>query len=180
MSALPIHLYGDPVLREESQPVEKITPQLRELVQSMMETMHAERGIGLAAQQVGRTESVCVIDLPEEHDLDDDGERLNPGVEMPMVLFNPEIVEVSKKTTGLEEGCLSFPDINGRIDRPWSIKLRYVNLEGEPIEMEAHGMLARVMQHEIDHLNGVLFIDRMSHVKRLALKGKLKRLREQD
>jgi peptide deformylase len=178
MSRLAIHYYGDPVLRTESVAVQTVTAELRELAERMIETMHAEQGIGLAAQQIGRTDAICVIDLPAEHDVDDDGERLNPELTMPLVLLNPVIVSASDDTTARDEGCLSFPDINGKIERPWSIQLRYMDLDGATHETEVHGMLARVMQHEIDHLNGVLFIDRMSHVRKLTLKGKLKRLKE--
>lgn len=174
----PIHNYGDPVLREEAQPITDVDATIRTLAADMIETMHAQSGIGLAAQQVGETHAICVIDLPRELDTDEQEQPANEPVDMPMVLLNPTIVADGEETWSREEGCLSFPEILGRIERPWTIRLRYMDLEGETQEKEFHGMLARVMQHEIDHLNGVLFIDRMSHVKRLALKGRLRRLKQ--
>lgn len=174
-----IHIYGDPVLRNPAKAIAEIDCRIRTLSADMLDTMHAESGIGLAAQQVGETISICVVDLPAEMDQDDTGTPLNPGVAMPMTLLNPAIVQAGDESWTREEGCLSFPEIMGKIERPWTITLRYKDLEGVDHEQVFHGMLARVLQHEIDHLNGVLFIDRMSHVKRLALKGRLKRLRQE-
>lgn len=174
-----IHTYGDPVLREAAQPLHGIDEALRKLAQDMIETMHAEGGIGLAAQQIGRVIPLCVVDLPTEMDQDEDGQPVNPGITMPMVLVNPVVLHAADRKWPRDEGCLSFPDIMGRIERPWTITLRYMDLDGTTHEDTFHGMLARVMQHEIDHLNGVLFIDRMSHVKRLALKGRLRRLQQE-
>lgn len=175
-----IHTYGDPVLREEARALGEIDDRIRTLARDMIETMHAESGVGLAAQQVGETAAVCVVDLPPEMDRDEDGTPHNPGENaMPMVFINPVILDAGQKTSTREEGCLSFPEIMGKIERPWSVTVRYKDLEGHELEREFHGMLARVVQHEIDHLNGILFIDRMSHVKRLALKGRLKRLRQE-
>ena len=174
-----IHSYGDPVLREKAVDIGEIDDTIRELARDMLETMHARSGIGLAAQQVGETLSMCVVDLPAELDTDEDGAPDNPDTVMPMTLINPVILQSGKDTSTREEGCLSFPDIMGNIVRPWSVTVRYKDLEGTEHQKKFHGMLARVLQHEIDHLNGVLFIDRMSHVKRLALKGRLKRLRRE-
>ncbi len=174
-----IRIYGDPVLREKAEEVTAIDEQVRALARDMIETMHAQSGIGLAAQQVGETVSICVVDLPAEMDQDEDGAPMNPGVRMPMILLNPVILESDRKATSREEGCLSFPEIMGKIERPWTVTVRHKDLDGTSHERTYHGMLARVLQHEIDHLNGVLFIDRMSHVKRLALKGKLKRMRRE-
>ena len=111
---LNIHTYGDPVLREPARPVASITPEIRELVADMYATMRAAQGVGLAAQQVGRTEAVCIIEIPEEYDREEEnGPRLNPDVPLSLVLVNPEIVEKSNETCTMEEGCLSFPDIRG-------------------------------------------------------------------
>jgi len=174
-----IHTYGDPVLREESIAVPAVTPDLRAFAAGMIETMRGEMGIGLAAQQVGRRDALCVVELPPEMDVDEEGERLHPDVTMPMVLINPVIHERSDRTHTREEGCLSFPDIHANIERAWTIRVTYMDIEGQSHDRSFHGMLARVIQHEVDHLNGVLFIDRMSHVKRLALKGRLRRLKEE-
>lgn len=174
-----IHIYGDPVLREKAAPVYAVTSELAALAQDMIETMHAANGVGLAAQQIGERAPLCVIDLPPEMDQDEDGQAMNEELPRPLVLVNPELLETSDTAWTREEGCLSFPDILGRIERPWTIRVRYMDLEGQRHERTCYGMLARVIQHEMDHLSGVLFIDRMSHVKRLALKGRLKRLREE-
>ena len=170
-------IYGMPVLREPGRRIEEIDDAVRTLAQDMIETMHAARGIGLAAQQVGERLLLCVVDLPAEMDVDDEGARGHPGAHMPMVLINPEIIASSDDTSVLEEGCLSFPDITGAVERPWEVTVRYQDLDGAAREETYQGMLARVLQHEIDHLNGVLFIDRMSYIKKMALKGRLKRLR---
>lgn len=175
---LSIHRYGDPVLRRPAVSVAAVTPEIRGLVEEMIRLMHQANGVGLAAQQVGRTEAVCVIDIPLDYDQDDEGLRLNPDVPMPFALVNPEIVSFSKKTATLDEGCLSFPGISGGVKRPWSIVVRHLGLDGQPRETELKGYAARAAQHEIDHLRGVLFIDHFTHVKRLAVHNRLRRLQE--
>src|SRR3954471_6210288 len=127
---------GDPILRDETKLVETITPELRQLIGDMFETMYASRGIGLAAPQVGRSERLCVVDV------DDD----------PMVLINPEVVESSNDTEKAEEGCLSIPDIYGDVTRPGRVKVRALDRDGKEFERETDGLLARCLQHEIDHL----------------------------
>lgn len=173
---LDMHFYGDPVLREQTKPVETITDELRALAADMIETMRAEKGVGLAAPQIGRSVALCVIELPGDYDTDEEGNHFNPDVEMPMILFNPEIIEAARKTDGHEEGCLSFPEIRGNIERPIEIKLRYLDENGVAHERVIVDFLARVIQHEVDHLNGVLFIDRMSAAKRFALSKRLKKI----
>jgi peptide deformylase len=175
-----LRFYGDPVLREKAAPFDVVTEEVRKLAADMLETMRAERGVGLAAQQIGLSQSICVIDVPPDFDLDEAGVRQHPDQPMPLVLINPEIVSSSEEVWSAEEGCLSFPDINGQIKRPFTITLRYTSLDGETIENFFQGFLARVIQHEVDHLNGVLFIDRMSPVKRAALSGRLKRMRKEN
>jgi len=176
-SVLPIRTYGDPVLREPARPVKAITPEIRALVGDMFETMRASQGVGLAAQQVGRTESICVIELPEGYDVEDEqGPRLNPDVPLSLALVNPKIIEASDETCSMEEGCLSFPDIRGNVERPWSVVIEHLGLDGKPRTTRLNGFFARVAQHEMDHLAGELFIDRFSHVKKLAIRSKLKRL----
>lgn len=176
---LDIRFYGDPVLRVRGRSVAAVDGDLRRLAQDMIETMRANAGCGLAAQQVGRTESVCVIEVMPEQDSDKSGARLHPELTMPMVLFNPEILESSSKVEYAEEGCLSFPDVRGSIPRSLEIRVRFLDEKGQPREHTFREFLARVIQHEVDHLNGVLFIDRMSSAKRIGLAGKLRRLKKE-
>ncbi|HEU4586858.1 MAG TPA: peptide deformylase [Gemmatimonadaceae bacterium] len=163
MSLLDIYVLGAPILREETKKVEEVTDELRELIDDMFETMYAARGIGLAAPQVGRTERITVIDV--------DGN--------PMVLINPEIV-LSEGKTREEEGCLSIPDIYGDVDRAQRVVVRALDRDGKPFEIDAEDLLARCMQHEIDHLHGRLFIDHLSLVKRRAALAKWDKLRKGD
>jgi peptide deformylase len=174
-----IRIYGDPVLREKARRIERVDDDLRKLAADMIETMRAREGVGLAAQQIGETRAICVVEVPENYDKDPNGERMNPGVAMPMILINPEIGEPSDDTDLHEEGCLSFPEIRANIVRPFSISLRYTDEQGQVRTLQPRGFLARVIQHEVDHLNGVLFIDRMSAPKRFAIKGKLRKMKEE-
>lgn len=176
---LDIRQYGDPILREKGKAIAKIDADILKLAEDMIETMRAADGCGLAAQQIGRDLMICVVEAPADLDKDEAGEPYNPGLAMPMIVINPEIITASKKTDSREEGCLSFPEIRGNIDRAREITLKFLNEKGEPQELQVRGFAARVLQHEIDHLNGVLFIDRMSYAKRVALKGKLKRMKQE-
>ena len=171
--------FGDPVLRRKATPVSDFDEDIATLAADMFETMYAARGIGLAAQQIGRTENVCIIDIPSDSDADIDGLPLNPEINMPLVLINPAIVESGEDASPFEEGCLSFPDILGNVTRPEWIRVRYQNVQGVEVEWKAVGLLARAVQHELDHLNGVLFIDHMSQVRRMSLAGRLKRLKKE-
>lgn len=177
--SLDLHIYGDPVLRRKAEPLAAVTDDIRALAAEMLVKMHEWEGVGLAAQQVGRALPLCVIELPEDYDKDEQGNRINPGVAMPLVLVNPEIHEPSKKTDQHEEGCLSFPGIRASIPRSVEITLRYMDLDGHHREVKLRDFLARVVQHEVDHLNGVLFIDRMSVAKRFVLDKKLKRMKQE-
>jgi len=163
MSILSILKYGEPPLEKESLPVEKIDEGLRHLVDDMVETMYAEEGIGLAAPQVGELKRVIVIDISA-------GEH--PG--KLLVLINPEI-EAENSSVIAEEGCLSFPDIILEIERPQWVKVKGLTPEGEEVELEAEGLLARVLYHEIDHLDGVLFINRVSSLKRDLVVRKIRK-----
>ena len=174
-----IRIFGDPVLREKARRIEVVDEKVRTLGREMIDIMRASDGVGLAAQQIGETLAICVIEVPEDYDRDDDGKRLNPELSMPMIILNPVISGPSKKEESREEGCLSFPGIRGAISRPKNIHLSYMNEQGEARQLEVRGFTARVIQHEVDHLNGVLFIDRMSAAKRFTLSGRLKRLREE-
>ncbi len=170
--------YGDAVLRETSEPVTAITEEIRALARDLIETMRAERGVGLAAQQVGRTEAICVIEVPASLDVDDAGVRLHPDLAMPLVLVNPRITAASAECETRDEGCLSFPDIVAPIERASQVTVDFMDMDGRNQTLVLRGFVARAAQHEIDHLNGVLLVDRMSRIKRIALGGQLKRLKK--
>jgi peptide deformylase len=157
VSILDIRVLGDPILRQATTPVRAVTEELRVLIADMFDTMHHARGIGLAAPQVGRSERLAVVDVDEN----------------PLVLINPEVVERNAKAKG-EEGCLSIPDIYADVERPRDVTVRALDRDGKPFEIDATGLLARCLQHEIDHLHGKLFIDYLSILKRTAALAKWK------
>lgn len=166
MSLLDIHVLGSPILRQVTTPVDTVTDELRQLIDDMFDTMYAAEGIGLAAPQVGRTERIAVIDVREE------------GSE-PFAIINPEIIE-QEGSGRAEEGCLSMPDLYGDVDRATRVRVRALDRDGNPFEIEAHDLLARCLQHEIDHLHGRLFIDYLSLLKRRAAMKKWEKLRKDD
>lgn len=165
----PVLTYGAAVLRQRAQPVTEALDALRPLADDMFETMYAEPGIGLAAPQVGVSKRLVVIDAVAE---DDAGQVLAPR----LVLVNPEILWFSPERVPYDEGCLSLPDITESVERPRVIRFRYTDLDGTTVERQAAGLLARVVQHEIDHLNGILFVDRLSLVKKQLLRKRLRQL----
>ena len=167
--------FGADALRRKAHPVVEISPQIQQLVQDMLESMHAARGVGLAAEQIGREEAVCVVDVPRDAERED-CVAANAAVAMPLVMLNPEIVSQTGKQRS-EEGCLSFPDISIPITRAMQVTAAYTDLEGQRHEITVQGLLSRAVQHEIDHLNAVLLVDRMSAMQRLSVAGQLKRLR---
>lgn len=173
MAVLEILIYGDPALREVARRVEAVTPELRQLAADMLETMYAAEGIGLAANQIGSLDRIVVVDTEWRRGRRK-GEPAQPGA--PMVMLNPEIVEESVEDDESEEGCLSMPGLRGDVWRSIKIKVRYETLEGEQVERELKGLTARCAQHEVDHLNGVLFIDRMPKAGRQALTKALAKL----
>ena len=176
---LDIRTYGDPILRARAQPVARVTDELRALAKDMIAAMRVENGVGLAAEQVGRREAVIVVELPPDYDTETEGgPRLHPDIEMPWVLFNPEIVRASAETEVSNEGCLSFPDITTPVARAVEITLKYVDINGQAHERILKKFLARVVQHESDHLHGVLLVDHMTAIKKISLRGQLKRLRQ--
>ncbi len=177
--SLPICTYGNPILRKKAEEVREVTDELRELAKEMLETMYAERGVGLAAEQVGRSESLFVIDIPPDSDLDEHEQRENPDVKMPLIFINPAIVAHSDDIQVGPEGCLSFPEIFADVERWYEVDAEYTDLDGHRKKVHGKGLLARAIQHELDHLNGVLLVDRMSPVKKVTLGGKLKRLVKQ-
>jgi len=178
---LPILQYGDPILRAKGKRIEKINDHIRDLIANMIETMHAANGVGLAAQQIGEALQITVLDVSQVEDrpstLKLNGKDADPATSMPLVLINPEIEMGGANEVGTE-GCLSFPEITGEIDRAKSILARAQTLEADRIEIEASGLLARAIQHEVDHLNGILFIDRMNSAAKAALSSRLKRMQK--
>lgn len=167
--------YGQEVLREKATEVGEVTDETRRLAKDMLKCMYDAEGVGLAAEQIGRTERMCVIDIPAEAEKKDCVE-FNSPIEMPLVMVDPIIKELSSKTQRGNEGCLSFPEISVQITRANEVEVEYTNLDGARKTIRARGLLARAIQHECDHLDGVLLVDRMSPVQRLSVKGKLKRL----
>ena len=167
---LQLRYYGDPVLRKRAEPVQKITEAEIKFAEEMLMTLYATgNGIGLAATQVGILKQFLIVDLSENED---------DGIE-PLFLFNPEILSVEGESVA-EEGCLSIPDLRADVRRPEKIVVKAMNIRSKDVEFEADGLLARVLQHEIDHLNGTLFIDRISGLKRQLLRGELKKLHQAD
>jgi peptide deformylase len=179
---LPIMQYGDPILRAKGERIEKIDDRIRELAANMIETMHEAHGVGLAAQQIGEALQLTVLDVSAVEDrpstLKLGGNDVDPKSAMPLVLINPEI-ELRGETEVGVEGCLSFPEITGDIERAYAVLVRAQTLEGEMIQIEAGGLLSRAIQHEHDHLHGILFIDRMSSAAKVALSSRLKRLQKE-
>jgi peptide deformylase len=156
VSILDIRVLGDPVLRKPTKPVTKVTDELRKLIADMFETMYAAEGIGLAAPQVGRTERLAVVDV--------DGARF--------VLINPSVLATEGEKEKAEEGCLSIPDIYGDVERPATVSIRAMDEDGNEYEATGSELLGRCFQHEIDHLDGKLFIDYLSPLKRRAVMSK--------
>ena len=173
----PVVTFGHDILRQKAVPVAEITDELRRLVQDMLETMYAAKGVGLAAEQVGRTERLCVIDVPRDAEKEDCRDA-NAAVPMPLVLINPEILATEGKQRN-EEGCLSFPEIGAPITRANQVTVAYTDLKGARQTITARGLLSRAIQHETDHLNGVLLVDKMSPMQKLSVAGQLKRLQKQ-
>ena len=155
MALRDILILPDKRLRQVSKPVAKIDSAVKKLVEDMFETMYDAPGIGLAAIQIGEPRRVVTMDLSKKED-----------EKQPQVFINPEIVAESDEKSAHEEGCLSIPEYYEEVERPARVKVRYIDLDGQPHETEAEGLLATCLQHEIDHLNGVLFIDHISKLKR--------------
>ncbi|HTK56184.1 MAG TPA: peptide deformylase [Gemmatimonadales bacterium] len=159
MAVLPLHLLGSPVLRERSREVQAVDDEVRAFVDAMFETMDANKGVGLAANQVGKALRVAVIDADEKR----------------ITLINPRITKVGAEREAEEEGCLSIPEIFAEVTRPLQVTLEALDRDGKPYTLEADGLLARAIQHEIDHLDGILFLDHLGPMKRQMLLRKYKR-----
>ena len=168
MAKLKIMKYGSDVLREVAQPVEEITDDTRRLAKDMLDTMYGSDGVGLAAPQVGISRRIIVIDV-DPHD---------PSCE-PVALINPEIVKQEGQVDA-DEGCLSVPDVRGEVKRAETITVKALSLDGEEVQTEAADLLARALQHEIDHLNGILFIDHLGRLKRQLIKKQLRHIEEES
>ena len=179
---LDIVKYGHPVLRAKGARIEKITPEIRTLIADMLETMRAAAGVGLAAQQIGKALQLAVVDVRGVKDrpstLQLDGKPADVAAYMPVVLINPEVRPFGDPAKG-PEGCLSFPEVYADITRPESVEVKALNAEGQPIQFIAAGLLSRAIQHEIDHLNGILFIDRMPSATKAELKPELEVLQQE-
>jgi peptide deformylase len=174
--------YDDPVLRKKGAKIANFDAGLRKLAAEMVDAMHGAHGIGLAAHQIGQAIQLCVIDLREtDVDFDWELDGAKPPLElfMPMVITNPEIEVVPEPQFPLEEGCLSFPEIRGDVMRPDEIAVKYQDEHGTKHTLRCNGLFARCIQHEADHLNGVLFISRMDKATRERLEPQLKALKKQ-
>jgi peptide deformylase len=179
---LPVVKYGHPVLRQKGAAIEKITPEIKKLIADMFETMREKNGVGLAAQQVGRALQLTVIDVREAakdrpSTLELKGKRADVNEFMPLVLINPEIKSSGEMVAG-GEGCLSFPEIYAEISRPGFVDVKALNEKLKPVEFRAGGLLSRAVQHEVDHLNGILFIDRMSKKTKEEIREELDALQK--
>lgn len=180
---LEIVKYGDPVLRTKGKRIEQVDENIRQLAADMIETMYHAHGLGLAAQQIGLPLQITVVDVaPVQQDrpstLTVDGKPADLGEWMPLVLLNPKLELGSTRDTA-SEGCLSFPDIHGDVPRAATITVHAQLLDGREVDFEAGGMLSRALQHEVDHLQGVLYIDRMNSAAKASLAGRLKRLQKE-
>lgn len=177
-----IVLYGHPVLRAKGAQVQEVTPELRALAEDMLETMRDADGVGLAAQQVGEAVQLAVVDVsgasePATFLRVNGQERELPDL-MPLVFLNPQVEPLSSRVKD-SEGCLSFPEVRAEIARPERIRVTVETLDGEKLIIETDGLLARAIQHETDHLNGILFIDRMSSAAKLSLKKTIRAIQRE-
>jgi peptide deformylase len=168
--------YGHPALRAKGRRIENIDARIRALANEMLETMYAAEGVGLAAQQVGLPIQLCVVDVKEVKDrpstLRIAGRDVEIGEHMPLVLINPEVEPFGKPETSVE-GCLSFPGVRSDVTRPAAVRVKAQSLDGKMLEFEAGGLLARAIQHEHDHLHGILFIDRVTAAERERIEAEM-------
>ena len=169
MTIRPLIILPDPKLRLVSEPIKAVTDEVRRLADDMLETMYDAPGVGLAAIQVGVPLRMVTMDVSKS-----ETER------QPLVLLNPEILSSSEEKSSYEEGCLSIPEYYEELERPARVRFRYMNLQGETIEQDADGLMATCVQHEIDHLNGILFIDHLSKLKRDRVMTKFKKAAKRE
>jgi peptide deformylase len=176
---LPIVTYGHPALRAPGERITRVTPDIINLAQDMLETMNHAHGVGLAAQQVARPVQLCVIDIrgverPSRMWIG--GTEVDPAAHMPLILLNPEVTPAKPRETATE-GCLSFPEMSAEISRPARVAVKAGTLDGGEFAFETDGLLARAVQHEVDHLRGVLFIDRMDTATKHSLRREIEDIR---
>lgn len=176
---LEIVKYGHPILRRKGAVIEEVTPEILRLIDDLLETMYEVSGIGLAAQQVGHALQLTVIDVREVRERPSymwvEGTKVDPADYMPMVLINPELTPEGEREIG-PEGCLSFPELYAEIERPEMVDVQAINEKGEKIRFRCGGLLSRAIQHETDHLHGILFIDRMSREIKESMRKELEEL----
>jgi len=176
---LEIVKYPGTVLRTKGKKITQITDEIRTLAVDMVETMHDAHGVGLAAQQIGKPIQMAVIDVSSSEErpstMSIDGKPVDLQEWMPMVLINPELILSREREIGIE-GCLSFPELTGDIERSSVVKATGQMLDGSKVTFEATGLLSRALQHEVDHLNGILFVDRMNSATKVSIAGRLKRM----
>jgi peptide deformylase len=175
--------YGHPALRRQCKDIDEITDDVRYLAESMVATMYAHDGIGLAAPQIGESINLVVMDVPCRNSAES-GQSVSPGEivlaqQMPIVLVNPRLSEFSEQVSSYDEGCLSIPGLTGEVVRPEFMTIEYTTLDGETTSLRCGGLLVRCMAHEVDHLNGILFIDHMTDEALKPLKGKLKKMEKE-
>lgn len=170
MAILPIYTYAHSVLRKKARPFKGVNDAIIRLGNDMMETMHQANGIGLAANQVGVTQRIITVDLTGSEGYDDFS---------PLIMLNPEVTD-EEGSWAIEEGCLSLPELRDEVERPERLRVTYRDLHFDPKVIEVDGMLGRVILHEIDHLNGVLFIDHLNLIKRRLLRGRLNKIKSGD
>lgn len=173
--------YPDPILRAKGKPVGEVTPEIRQLVEDMLETMRDQRGVGLAAQQIGKDLQLAVVDITgcdhRESRMWIDGQAVNPEDHMPLVLIDPKLKLTKNKVRDVE-GCLSFPGLHHDINRAVRVKCQTRTLDGAPFVFEAAGLLGRAVQHETDHLHGRLFIDLLSDEERKKIREQIERIKQ--
>lgn len=180
MTVLPLVIAPDPRLATRSEPVKEVNDEIRKLMDDMVETMHHENGIGLAAVQVGVLKRVLVMDLSDSQERYDAAHAKACGVDIskPVFMANPEIVDHSEELSTYEEGCLSFPEQRASVVRPKKVSIKYLDYNGKEQIMKCDDLLATCVQHEIDHLNGVVFVDHVSRLKRDMIIRKVKKLKK--
>jgi len=179
---LRITQFGEPILLEKGKKITSFDADLTQLANDMLDAMDQAEGIGLAAQQIGQALQFCVVDVPDHPEYPMgcvlDGKALAPALLMPLALANPVVTPIPSDEYYYEEGCLSFPEIRGEVARPDRISVKYQDLQGNSHALECDGLLARCIQHEVDHLNGILFIDRMEKKTYAEIKAEVKGLKK--
>ncbi|MDO9543404.1 MAG: peptide deformylase [Kiritimatiellia bacterium] len=172
-----IHIYGNPVLRVKASPVKSINKDVGKLANAMLELMIEKHGVGLAAQQVGETIRIFAMYVPPQYDFAvPDGQRLNPEINEPLVMINPVLLSRTGARSE-KEGCLSIPEIFVPVRRAYEVLVSFLDLRGRQRQVKVKGLMARVIQHELDHLDGILFVDRISAIKRISLAGRLRKIK---